>query len=115
MSRAAVYDGHPSAAQSAMIPSRSSRVTRRYCILPVLFNCPGIGMPNAGRQARLEAEAERKLEAVACTPWFGGVHLGSQYCPTAFTFLLLRPAVIVRPTAASIAVHRVASAASLRS
>src|SRR5262249_62119022 len=25
--------------------------------------------PNAGRQARLEAEAQRKLEAVACTTW----------------------------------------------
>jgi hypothetical protein len=28
-------------------------------------------MPNAGRQARLKAEAKRTLEAVACTPWFG--------------------------------------------
>jgi hypothetical protein len=27
--------------------------------------------PNATRQARLKAEAKRKLEAVACTPWFG--------------------------------------------
>src|SRR5262249_11977123 len=27
--------------------------------------------PNAGRQARLKAGAQRTLEAVACTPWFG--------------------------------------------
>ena len=71
--------------------------------------------PNARHEPLPEAEAQRKLEAVACTPWFGGVHLGSQYCPTAFTFLLLLPAVPIRPTAASIAVHRVASVASLRS
>jgi hypothetical protein len=29
--------------------------------------------PNATRQARLEAEAKRKLEAVACTRLFGPV------------------------------------------
>jgi hypothetical protein len=28
-------------------------------------------MANARRQARLKAEAKRKLEAVACTPLFG--------------------------------------------
>lgn len=35
-------------------------------------HCPySFAMPNAGRQARLEAEAKRKLEAVACTRVFG--------------------------------------------
>jgi hypothetical protein len=29
--------------------------------------------PNAGRQARLKAGAQRTLEAVACTPMFGPV------------------------------------------
>jgi hypothetical protein len=28
-------------------------------------------MPNAGHQARLEAGAQRTLEAIACTPWLG--------------------------------------------
>jgi hypothetical protein len=29
--------------------------------------------PNAGRQLLPEAEAQRTLEAVSCTPWFGEV------------------------------------------
>ena len=37
-----------------------------YGLLLALLGCLE---PNAGRQARLEAEAQRKLEAVACTPW----------------------------------------------
>src|SRR5712692_8678099 len=32
---------------------------------------PGGATPNAGRQARREAGAQRTLYAVACTPWFG--------------------------------------------
>jgi len=39
--------------------------------------------PNAGRQARLEAGAERTLEAVACTPLFGagfGTDTGPPSC-----------------------------------
>jgi hypothetical protein len=33
--------------------------------------CIFLLMPNATLQARLKAEVERTLEAVACMPWFG--------------------------------------------
>jgi len=39
--------------------------------LGLLFENACLGEPNAGPQARLEAAAQRRLYAVACTPWLG--------------------------------------------
>ncbi len=42
---------------------------------------PSYVMPNAGHQARREAEAQRKLYAVACMPLLGGVPLRTTTLP----------------------------------
>ena len=53
-------------------PSASQR---KGCGCPRFFVFLFWAKPNAGRQARLEAGAQRTLEAVACTPWLDGAYV----------------------------------------